>query len=236
MNTPSLEARHYVATVQDIERLTRDHDAASNTAGSTGGTYLRALIATVQSELGSEPRERTARGGAEGKTAPEECARQLAAFEDVNKRFYAVVLRGLTGDALERNIKSTFARSNASALRRWIRSGHDVTRLAARTVTRDALEGGIPSDSKRPARLRVKGLRKRAEKGVAVLTGAAQALDKAERGSGVALLQEAMAAITAQLVKLGGVAVGRNAEAGVREGKPFKKGSAVFWPVSDTAS
>lgn len=231
MNATTLEARHYVATLQDIERLTKEYETARTLAASAGGTYLRALVATVQHDLGAQPRERTARGAEATKTTPEECARQLAAFEKTNELFYGVVLRGLSGDSLERNRKSGFARSAASALRRWVRSGHDVTRLAARSVTRDALEAAVPRDSKRPARLRVGVWKRRGERGVTGLVAAAVAADKSERGAGVALLESALSAITAELVKLGGVAVARSADVGVRERRPFSRGSDVFWPV-----
>lgn len=227
----SLETRGYVATVADIERMTSEHDAARTVTASTGGIYLRALVATVQSELGVAVRERAAR--TDGATlGDEEVARHLEAFESVNTRFYGVVLRGLTGDSLEKNSKSGFARSAASALRRWMRSGHDISRLAARSVTRDALEAAIPASTKRVPRVRVTVLKKRGSKGLGLLVSAASAADKGERGAGVAMLEAALGSITAALVKLGGVAVARSADVGVRDRVPFKKGNDVFWPVS----
>lgn len=227
----TLEARGYVATEKDIEALTHAYDAARTQAASAGGTYLRALVATVQSDLGIRMRERMATGPAVD-TSSEERARQLVAFEKINGAFYGVVLRGLSGDSLERNRKSGFARSAGSTLRRWIRSGHDVGRLAAVRVTRDALEAAIPSDKKRVPRLRVGVLGKRAARGAHLAVVAAVAADKAERGAGVAMLQKAMGELSAALVKMGGVVAERDVSAAVRERVPFKKGTAVFWPVS----
>lgn len=227
----TLEARGYVATEKDIEALTLAYDAARTQAGSAGGTYLRALVATVQSDLGIKARERAASGPSVD-TPSEERARQLAAFERINETFYGVVLRGLSGDSMERNRKSGFARSAGSTLRRWIRSGHDVGRLAAARVTRDALEAAIPADKKRAPRVRLGVMGRRAARGSGLVVAAAVAADKAERGAGVAMLQKAMGEISAALIKMGGVAAERDVAVAVRERVPFKKGKAMFWPVS----
>lgn len=134
---------HYVATDAQVESLAREQYTASAEVARANSTYLRVLVAGCQAELGSK------RGRAPGIES------QLAVLEKVHERFYAAVLRGVTtsdvepNDALEstergrrqleRNRRSGFARSAATTVRNYIRSGGDLRGLDVETTTKTGL-------------------------------------------------------------------------------------------------
>lgn len=139
----SLESRHYVATSDDVAALTRDIIDAQKKGGEGRATYLRALIATTQAELGQHPRQRTV---SIGKLDAEERERQLKALEAVNARFYPIVVKAarekITGPdrgGRELNRRTTFARTSLSAIRRWVKAGNDITSLVAAKTTKASL-------------------------------------------------------------------------------------------------
>lgn len=139
----SLESRHYVATPEDVAAIARDVLTAQKQGSDGRATYMRALIATTQAELGLNPRLRS---GEIGKVKDEERDEQLAALEAVNERFYAIVVKiakdkieGPDRGGRELNRRTTFARTSLSAVRRWVRAGNDITSLVAARVTKRML-------------------------------------------------------------------------------------------------
>jgi hypothetical protein len=139
----SLETRHYVATLEDVAAITREVIAAQKSGQQSRNTYLSAVIATTQKELGERPRLRSA---SPMKLSEEERAEQLAALESVGERFYGAVVkaaRELIGGAdrggRELNRRTTFARTSLSAIRRWVKAGNDITSLVAGRTTKAAL-------------------------------------------------------------------------------------------------
>src|SRR5690242_1993333 len=124
----SLESKHYVATAEDVAAIAREVLNAQKQGSEGRATYLRALIATTQAELGQNPRQRS---GEIAKVKDEARDEQLAALEKVNERFYAIVVRiakdkieGPDRGGRELNRRTTFARTSLSAIRRWVRAGN----------------------------------------------------------------------------------------------------------------
>jgi hypothetical protein len=139
----SLESKHYVATAEDVAAIARDVLNAQKEGSEGRATYLRALVATTQAELGLSPRQRS---GEIGKVKDEERDAQLAALEAVNKRFYAIVIKlakerieGPDRGGLQLNRRTGFARSSMATVRKWVRAGNDITTVVASRVTKRML-------------------------------------------------------------------------------------------------
>ena len=151
----SLESKHYVATAEDVARITREVLEAHKKRSSGVATYLSSLIATTIAELGEQPRQR-APGSTPGKLSTEEIAEQVAALEKVDERFYAVVKK-TAKDLIEvpdrggllLNRRTAFARSSRSMLMKWVRHGRDITRLVPGHTTKAMLY--IPGKRKGPS-------------------------------------------------------------------------------------
>lgn len=140
----TIEGKHYVATLAEVESLAREHYGAQTAANTGAGTYLRVLVAACQAKLGAKRRGR--QPGTEA---------QEAVVTAVNASYYPAVLRGVTTPdiaqddslgaaanrlrALERNRRSTFARSAVSTLRVFVSAGGDIRSLTAESVTKREL-------------------------------------------------------------------------------------------------
>lgn len=148
----NIEVKSYVATPAEVETLAAAIIDGVQSTESGRSTYLRTLIATTQSELGMKARLRNASSSAKLPEATIDL--HLKAFESVAKRF---------GDAVSRVAKATvpmpdaallrsrtgFARSAASTVRSYIRSGADVSLLAAHSVTKSSLHVAVPRARRR---------------------------------------------------------------------------------------
>lgn len=137
----SLEAKHYVATESDIQKLAAAIIDADQTTGNGRGTYLRALVATSQRELGADPRQRNGNGPRLSEAAALE---QLTAFQTVAERFHKACVKVARATVPEPDTtlirqRTAFARSAASTVRGYIRAGNDITLLAAHKATKRAL-------------------------------------------------------------------------------------------------
>lgn len=138
----------YSMSVAQIENFARDMATAIDSVSNGRTTYLRVLVAGIQGTLGKVKRGRNL--GADT---------QLDVLGDVSDRYYAAVLKGVTTPdiehaegldkaestrrSVERNRRSTFARSAKSVLSSWINTGGDIRNLDVDTVTRDPLLADI---------------------------------------------------------------------------------------------
>lgn len=154
----TIKRAHYVATEAQVETLAASHWNVAIQLEGSNSTYLRVVLVGAQAELGSK-RGRQPKSQA-----------QLAVLEKVHERFYAAVLRGVTTDdiakedglepaessrrALERNRRSTFARSSKTALANYARAGGDLRGLEPEEVTKASLRAAMapPPPTDRTAR------------------------------------------------------------------------------------
>lgn len=138
----SIESKHYVVTnVNEIERLTTEIVTADDTSTVGKGTFLKALVATVQHELESPPRLRTTQAP---KLSEENTAVHLAALKEVYSRFYEAVERAVKAKMTKHDpeylrSKTRFAVSAASTVRSYVRASNDIRALAASRVTKAML-------------------------------------------------------------------------------------------------
>lgn len=157
---------HYVATEQQVEQLAGAQYTASTEVEGYNNTYLRVLVVDVQSQVGTKKRGRTLAIDA-----------QLTVVTQSHDKFYPAVLRGVTTPdvdsdvldhetgkpllppersrrALERNRRSTFARTAKTTLVNFVKGGGDVRTLDAETVTKARLRAAIapPEPATRLAR------------------------------------------------------------------------------------
>lgn len=143
----SIETHNYVAADSQIETLANARYASGLQMTGIDGTYLRILVAAVKTRLGPKTRRRPSVDA------------QRQAVEEVNVRFYAAVLRGVTTAdvvpdptaleeeqhrrALERNRRSTFARSAKATLLAFVGAGGDIRSLTPKGVTKSSLRAYV---------------------------------------------------------------------------------------------
>lgn len=113
-------SHNYVATDADVQQLAQQV-VAGRTADST---YLKVLLAATQAA-------KVKRGQS-----------LMGHFELTAQRFYQLVLAGVSAPDMpkvEINRRATFARTSASALRRFLKRGGDIKKLDPLTVTKRSL-------------------------------------------------------------------------------------------------
>lgn len=145
---------HYVATEAQVEDLAVAQWQCAHGLEAHNATYLRVILAQAQARTG------TAKRGRHNKEA------QLEVLKDVNGIFYAAVLRGLVKAdpaialedgleskeksyrALERNRRSTYARTSYRELVGFVQRGGDLRTLDVETVSKASLRAfGKPAES-----------------------------------------------------------------------------------------
>lgn len=143
-----LEANPASATDAQVEQLAQARYTAGTEVARTDGIYLRVLVAGCQGKLGPMRRGRAPNGGA-----------QLAVIEAIHARFYGAVLRGITTAdiapddtldnaerqrrTLERNRRSSFARTAKSTLVAYAKAHGDIRSLDAQTVSKNQLRAAV---------------------------------------------------------------------------------------------
>lgn len=230
----AIQDKGYVASVADIEALTQSTLTAEREAQGAQGTYLKALIATTQSELGFAISKKA-------RIAPTmddaETKRQLAALESVHTRFYEAVLKAVQAAPLldeQRHVdrkliyarRANFARSSKSTLRAWINSGNNLRGLLAAKATKYMLIGETQQRS---------GVgRKRAMSEKQATASATRLLVAIQASPDPAVALKLLEAVISRLV-IGlqelGVGTAPKLDVAIREHKLVRTAAGVFWPA-----
>lgn len=194
-----------VMTADGVYKLTQGIIQAELKAAADKGTYLQALVATTQKELGITPRDKTVLR----KITDEKMKEQLEALRKVHDTFYDAVVRACSEEvpaeldkAKEVNRRSNFARTAMGAIRTWIKGGNDLTGLAAHRVTKASLSLE-PDDEASDAELSPKSLARRAEAKVKQLLEHCTTLAEKDKDAAIEQLQKALVLIRAKLVEFG---------------------------------
>ena len=228
----TLEAKGYIASDDDVKKLTTaifDGDAQAESGRST---YLKTLVASTQAELGAKPRARASSKAP--RLDDETVAAQLSALAVVHERFYTLIAdmadkavpKGAKDRGIEVNRKTNFARTALYAVRGWIRDKRDITAVAAKTVTKLSL--AVEAATPKPASPKV--LKVRAERESKALMVTLMALADGDKAAAVVELNLLMDQVTAQLLALSSSPVGNAAQA-AREHRPLKIKRTVFMPT-----
>jgi hypothetical protein len=226
----NIQAKNYLATDAEVSTLTRDMIAAQ--AGLTGGrtTYLRVLAAHTIAELDAKPRKHAGKAPA---LKDDGISEQLTALQAVHDRLYACVLEAASENLpakdkpLELNRRTNFARTSLSAIRSYIRAGHDITYVVLGKLSKGFLE--VPR-VKRMASPKV--LRARVEARSKAFMASALELSERDKPAAIGELELIIGQLAAQLAALG-VAV-------VKDVKKAKAGALLnirgktFVPVTET--
>lgn len=123
---------NFMATPIQVERL-----AAQVVDGQQAdGTYLRVVLAHMQSRLG---RPRMRRRAADKDSV-------LEVLNAIHTDLYAAVLKGVGGDDIEtaeRNRRATFARTATSTVRYFIANGGDIRSVDVPNITKAGLRKAV---------------------------------------------------------------------------------------------
>lgn len=222
----TIESQNFVASTTDIEKLAGSILDADQASVSGRGAYLKALVATTQSELGQTPRQRNAR--AEQMNA-EQIAAQLKVFEAIFVRFHDAVVRVAKNtlpdpDADMLRQRTGFSRSAGSTVRGFIRAGNDIKALAVGKITKASL--AVPRTRRT---MTVNAMKKRAERLVGELKSVARNLLAANKD----IATETFKPVIAMLATMSGltdVDVKDTNEA-MEKGVPFATRTDVFVPI-----
>lgn len=226
-------SKGYIATAAVIGELAATIFEAQTAITDGNLTYLRYLAGTSISEAALKHAPKPRRGG---KITPEEIARQLAAVEAVQSRFYPEVVRAAEAAVDERgkaraklvNRKTGFARTAASRLRSWVRAGNDMAWINPATLTRTDLEVQRAPRAPSPTRLK-----RSVEVRSKALVAAVLALSESDKPAALAELDLLIGQLTTQMVELGGAPV-RDPAAAISTRRPLKIGRSTFYPVTET--
>lgn len=228
----SLEQKGFLATEEDVAKLTNSVLNAVQEAESGRKTYLKCLIASTQSELGGKPRIRTA--PKIGKLDEEARYEQLNALNAVHEKFYIVVVKvaadsvppTMKDRAVEVNRRSNFARTALYALRTWVRAGNDITSLGVHTASKASLE--VERQALKPPA--VKTLKRRAERESKSLVKTLLTLADEDKAAAIEEIKITMGQLSDQLLAFG-VETTKDAATSHAEFRPFRMGKNLFMPT-----
>lgn len=213
---------HYVATEAQVEDLTVAQWQAASGLEIHNATYLRVTLAQAQAKTGTKARGRHSKDA------------QLAVLVAVNAIFYAAVLRGLvkadpaiaqddaleppekSRRALERNRRSTFARTSYRELVGFVERGGDLRTLDVETVSKASLRafGKAPESKDRTERA--------LERAQGAILRAINRLARGDPGAAVERLDVVIGALQARRHELGNKAPVRHGKRAGREGPAIR--------------
>lgn len=195
--------------------------------------YLQSLVARTQKELGAPERERASKST---RLSAEGIQTQLAALQIAHEAYYKGVLeeceaetpKGIQKRSEVINAKSNWARTALYAVRNWIRSGRDVTALAAARVTKTNIAVKLEGAKRQPSPAR---LTRRVEKGITELIEVATQLAAADKAAAIQQLEAAMAKIITTLGAIGGQTATRDPAKAMTEHIPLRTRTGIFYPA-----
>lgn len=193
----NISQKGYVATPAQIGELTTNILNATATADSGFSTYLRALVATTQKELGAPQRLHRTK---EQAMTEESTDAQLAALEAVHTRFYEAVVAAASATVprgVELNGRTNFARSSVSTVRTWLKAGHDITSIVPGKLTKSMLYVEA-----QPRALSARRLVTRVERTSKALVTAVLALAETDPETAAQELELVLAQLQAQLTEI----------------------------------
>lgn len=231
----SIESKGFIADDSDVAKIAQSVFDSLNEGESGRRTYLKSLVATTQSELGSKPRIRS--GTTKSKLDASGIEEQLKALTAVHERFYNIVTRvaaetlpaGQKDKAIEINRRTNFARTALYAVRMFVRAGHDITEIGVQSVTKQGL--AVPGPRPEPPKATV--LVRRAETQSKQLVSTLMALADTDRDSAIQEMQLVLGQLTDQLVQMG-VSATKDAALSLSEHRPLKIGKlkTLFMPTA----
>jgi hypothetical protein len=242
----AIEKANYLATEADIEKLAAANFESSKLQQYAHGAYFRILLAATQQALMGKVLLRPARGP-QPEISDDERKAHVEAFELVNSKIYAAVLRGsITPDvehkeslpveeqrtrSLARNRRNNFARTAASTLRKFIKHGGDVRRLVVPTATKSAVAGMTNNTEGRPNDTDEDRARRKLERAGERFATLAESVAAADKAVAIRVLQASATRVTDLLVKY----VGRpttKPEESVAQHRALKTPQGLFWPMT----
>lgn len=209
-----------IATEQDIETLTTDYIQAKKVDKSTGDTYLKYLIGTVQAEIPVDDLENK--------------SKHFDVLEIVSGRFYAVVLRCLPNDvdAEEKNRLSNWARSSKSTLKRWmLEEGNNIITLDPGSTSKRQLIAAVPRGELRPLTLPV--FERRAEALASQIEALTERIADKQKQSAAKALEDVLQRVIGLLAKLG-VQETKSPKVALETGMLLRAPAGLFFPVPST--
>lgn len=224
-----LISANFKASDEQIETLARLNLHNIQGLDNVRGAYLKSLVAGVQTTAKPASRKR-----------PAEVA---TALDTVHDRFYAAVTRGVvtpdifdddgleqeekTRRSLERNRRTTFARTAKNAVANYIKAGGDVFALDPVTVTKNELNTFVLAMRAKSA---APNLEHRATLAVDRLEEIARELADDDKDAAVQAVQEVMARMANFLTELGLESTTKTLVA-VRDHKLLRLPEGSFWPM-----
>lgn len=144
-----LEAAEFAVSDDEIETLARAQISMTDQAGALRGAYLKCLTAATKRALPAGPPV------APGELTDDAQEEQLETLRTIGVRYRERINAGFRAegitDALERNQKMNYTRTDEAALRKYVEHGMDIRALHPPAVAKFALREGLDRLPPRPA-------------------------------------------------------------------------------------